>query len=151
MGEDLVDHRGLRDEGDDAHRAVAGGTGERVDLENLLQEGRPSASGFGRRESCGGDDEGWRIGCYGLSLSSHPARTVGVPAVVPCRDLPLVRNVHEHPGQEATPAARAAVSAAAVVGGLDALASAVAAADTAVEAAGLAAEFLLSNQKKAFK
>jgi len=65
VGEDLVDHRRLRNEGDDAHRAVAGGTGERVDLENLLQEDRPSASGFGGRESCGGDDQGWRIGCCG--------------------------------------------------------------------------------------
>ena len=43
--EDLVDDRRLRDAGDDAHRAVAGGTREGVHLEDLLQEGRPSAGG----------------------------------------------------------------------------------------------------------
>ena len=48
VGEDLVDHRRLRDDGDDAHRAVAAGTGERVDLENLLKQGRPPAGRLGR-------------------------------------------------------------------------------------------------------
>jgi len=66
--------------------------------------------------------------------------SAGAPTSPPPAAAPLAAAwVHEHPGLEATPAARAAVSAAAVVGGLDALASAVAAADTAVEAAGLAA------------
>ena len=40
--EDQVDHRRLGDERDEAHRAVAGGTRERVDLEDLLQEGGPA-------------------------------------------------------------------------------------------------------------
>jgi hypothetical protein len=40
VGEDLVDHRRLGNERDDAHRAVAGRTRERVDLNELLQEGR---------------------------------------------------------------------------------------------------------------
>ena len=90
VGEDLVDHRRLRDEGDDAHRAAAGGTGERVDLENLLQEDRPSASGLGRRDSWRGDDHGRCVDCGGLSLPSHPTRTVGIPAVVPRGDATLL-------------------------------------------------------------
>jgi hypothetical protein len=81
--EDLLDHRRLCDEGDKAHRAVAGRARERVDRNELLQEDRPSAGSFGRRESCGGDDQGWRIGGGGLCLTSHPARTVGIPAVGP--------------------------------------------------------------------
>ncbi|WP_434481137.1 hypothetical protein [Gemmatimonas sp.] len=43
VGEDLVDHRRLGDECDDAHGAVAAGTRERVDLEDLLKQGRPPA------------------------------------------------------------------------------------------------------------
>ncbi|WP_337171366.1 hypothetical protein [Gemmatimonas aurantiaca] len=39
MGKDLVDDRRLRDERDDAHDAVAGGTRERVDFEDLLCSG----------------------------------------------------------------------------------------------------------------
>jgi hypothetical protein len=39
VGEDLVDRRRLGDKGDAAHRAVAGGTRERVDLEEMLEEG----------------------------------------------------------------------------------------------------------------
>jgi hypothetical protein len=57
--EDLVDHRRLGDEGDDAHRAVAGGTGERIDFEDLLQEGRPSVGGLRGRQSWRGDNRGW--------------------------------------------------------------------------------------------
>jgi hypothetical protein len=43
VGEDLVDHRRLGDAGDDAHRAVAGRTRERVDREALLEQGRRRA------------------------------------------------------------------------------------------------------------
>jgi len=35
--EDLVDHGPLRDEGDEAHHAVAGRARDGVDLEDLLQ------------------------------------------------------------------------------------------------------------------
>lgn len=56
--EDLVDHRRLRNECDDAHRAAADRTRERVDLQELLQEGRPSPGGLGRRESWRGNDLG---------------------------------------------------------------------------------------------
>ena len=45
MGEDLVYDRRLRHESHDAHRDAAGGTRERGDLEELLQEQRPSAAG----------------------------------------------------------------------------------------------------------
>jgi hypothetical protein len=41
VGEDLVDYRRLRDDGDAAHRAVAGRARERVDLEDLLEERPP--------------------------------------------------------------------------------------------------------------
>ena len=48
--EDLIDHRRLRDEGDDPHRAVAGRAREGVDFKDLLQERRPPAAGLGGRE-----------------------------------------------------------------------------------------------------
>jgi len=51
VGEDLVDHRRVGDEGDEAHRAVAGLAHERVDLEDLLQQRRPPAAGLGGRYS----------------------------------------------------------------------------------------------------
>jgi len=100
MREDPVDHRDLGDDRDDPHGAMAGRARQRVDLEHLLQQGRPPAGGFGRRESWRGDDQGWRIGCGGLGLTPHPARTVGVPAVVPRGDVALVGNVHEDPSEE---------------------------------------------------
>jgi hypothetical protein len=43
---------------------------------------------------------GRRHGGGGLGLTPQPARAVGIPARIPCRDIPLVRNVHEHPSQE---------------------------------------------------
>ncbi len=48
------------------------------------------------RESGRGDDHGRRLKRDGLRLTSHPARTVGVPAAKPRRDVTLVRPVHEH-------------------------------------------------------
>jgi len=65
------------------HGAVAGRAREWVDLEDLLEEGRPAASGFGRRESWRGDDRGRRISGGGQGRPSHPPRAVGIPAVVP--------------------------------------------------------------------
>lgn len=72
VGEDLVDHRRLRHAGDEAHRAAAGGTGERVDLDNLLHEDRPSASGLGRRDSWRGNEHGACVDGGGLILTSYP-------------------------------------------------------------------------------
>ena len=43
VGEDLVDHRRLGDAGDEAHRAVAGRTCQRVHLNDLLEERRRRA------------------------------------------------------------------------------------------------------------
>ena len=102
VGEDLVDHRRLRDEGDDAHRAVAGGTRERVDLEDLLEERRPPAGGLRRRESGRRGDGGWpRPVCGGeRRLVPRAPRAVGIPAIVPRGDVALVGDVHQHPGQE---------------------------------------------------
>ena len=68
MGEDLVDHRRLSDARDDPHGFAIRRTRERVDLEDLLQEARPSAGGLGQRESSRGADQGWRIGLCGLGL-----------------------------------------------------------------------------------
>ena len=82
----------------DTHRAAAGGTRERVDLEDLLQERRPAAGGLGRREAWRGDDHGRRRERDRLSLTSHPARTVGIPAVVPRGHVALVGDVHQDPG-----------------------------------------------------
>ena len=58
--EDLVDHRRPSSEREDAHHAMAGGTRERVDLEDLLQERRPAAGGLDRRDAWRGDDHGRR-------------------------------------------------------------------------------------------
>ena len=41
--EDAVDHRGLGDEGDDAHLVAASGTRERIDLEDAPQQLGPAA------------------------------------------------------------------------------------------------------------
>ena len=54
MGEALVDDRGLGDEGDEAHRAVAGRAGEGVDLEELPQEHCRRAFAQRRAASVGG-------------------------------------------------------------------------------------------------
>jgi len=75
MHEDLVDHRRLGDERDDPHGAMARRARQRVDLENLLLEGRPSAAGLGRRESSCGDDTGWR--------PSDPRRRSRLPSASP--------------------------------------------------------------------
>lgn len=78
VGENLVDDRRLRDARDDPHRAVADGTREGIDFEDLLQERRPPAAGLGGRESWRGDDGGRRSG-GGLGPTPHPARAVRRP------------------------------------------------------------------------
>jgi hypothetical protein len=50
--EDLVDDRRLRDERDDPHRTLAGRAREGIDFEDLLEEGRPAATGLGWRQPC---------------------------------------------------------------------------------------------------
>ena len=100
VGEDLVDHRRLRDEGDDPHRALTRRARERVDLEDLLEERGPPAAGLGRREAWHGEDGGWRLERDGLRLPSQPARAIGIPAGVARRDVALVRDMHQDPGQE---------------------------------------------------
>ncbi len=97
--EDLVDHRRLGNERDDPHGAMAGRTYQRVDHDNLLEQGRPPATGLGRRESWRGDDVGQRRG-GGLALTPHPARAVGIPAIIPRRDMPFVRDMEQHPRQK---------------------------------------------------
>ncbi len=43
VAQDLLDHRGLFDEGDDAHGSGTAGTDERIDFVHLLDEARPGA------------------------------------------------------------------------------------------------------------
>ena len=100
MSQDLVDHGPLRDEGDEAHGAVARWARERVDCEALLPPGRPAVGRLGRLPSWRGDDHGRRIGHDGLGLAAHAARAIGVPAVVPRGHVALVRNVGQRPRQE---------------------------------------------------
>jgi hypothetical protein len=100
VGEDLVDHRRLRDERDDPHRALTRRARERVDLEDLLEQRRPPAAGLGRREAGRGDDGGWPVRGGGRRLVPHATGAVGIPAIVSCRDVPFVRDMDQHPGQE---------------------------------------------------
>jgi hypothetical protein len=53
VGEDLVDHGRLRDAGDEAHRTVAERTGQRIDLDDLLEERRRRAFAHRRVASVG--------------------------------------------------------------------------------------------------
>jgi hypothetical protein len=74
--------------------------GERVDLEDLLEEGRPAATGLGWRQPWRGDDGGRPVGSGRRRLLAHAPRTVGIPAVVPRGDVALIGDVHQHPGQK---------------------------------------------------
>ncbi len=108
VGEDLVDHRRMGDERDDPHGPATRRTRERVDLNYLRQLRRKAAGGLGRREAWRGDDHGRWLKRDGLNLTSHPglmshpARTAGIPVVVPRRDVALVGDVHEHPGRNSS-------------------------------------------------
>jgi hypothetical protein len=53
VGEDLVDHRRLGDERDEAHRAVAGRARQRVHLNDLLEARRRRAFAHWRLASVG--------------------------------------------------------------------------------------------------
>jgi hypothetical protein len=59
------DHRGLRDERHDPHRAGALRARERVDLEDLLQQCRPAAGGVGGGQPRRSHDRHGRIGSGG--------------------------------------------------------------------------------------
>lgn len=76
------------------------GARERVDLEDLLQEGRPPTGGLGRGQPRRGHDGHRGIDGGGLRLGAHAARAVGIPAVVPRGHVALVRDVDQHPGEE---------------------------------------------------
>ena len=53
--------------------------------------------GFGRGA---GDDRRRHHPDRGLSLVPHTTRAVGVPAIVPCGDVDIVRDVDQHPSQQ---------------------------------------------------
>jgi hypothetical protein len=51
VAEDLLDHRGLFDNGDDAHGSGTAETHERIDVTPLLDEPGPGTLGGGARDS----------------------------------------------------------------------------------------------------
>ena len=73
VGEDLVDHRRLRD-ARDPHRAMAGWARDRVDLKDLLEQSRPAAGSLGRSPPSCGDDRRRPVGCGGLRFLAHALR-----------------------------------------------------------------------------
>jgi len=62
--------------------------GPRAD--SARRRGLPSRRGLGRCQPWRGDDRGRHLGLGRLGLTAHPAGAVGVPAIVPRRDVPLV-------------------------------------------------------------
>jgi hypothetical protein len=91
-----------QNERDEPHGSATRRTREGVDLEDLLEEGYPSASGLARRQAWRGNDRGRPVRGGGRRLAPRAPRTVRIPAVVPCGDLPLVRNVHEQPARNSS-------------------------------------------------
>lgn len=73
---------------------------QRIDLVDAAQERRPAATGLDERGRSRGryDDGRGRVGLLGL-LAPDPPLAIGVPAIVPLRDLSLVGDVGEHTGQ----------------------------------------------------
>jgi len=69
----MVDDRQWRDARDDAPDAVAGRAREGIDLQELREEGRPAATGLGRRPPWRGDDGGRPVCRSGRRLTSHAA------------------------------------------------------------------------------
>ncbi len=80
--------------------AVAGGTCERVDLEDLLKQGRPPAGRLARGQRSCGDDRRRPVGSGRRRLLAHASRTVGIPPVVRRRDVAFVGDMAPRPGQE---------------------------------------------------
>jgi len=62
--------------------------------------GSPSGGWPRRRQPRRGDDRGRPVRCRRLRLPPHAAGAIGIPAVVPRRDVPLVGDVDQHPRQE---------------------------------------------------
>ena len=82
--EDLVDHRPLGNERDEAQRAVAGGTRERVVLEDLLEQRRRRAFAQRRAASVGASRGAGTI-AGGVSASAGSA----------CRRMPRGRLAYQ--------------------------------------------------------
>jgi len=87
MREDPVDHRGLGDARDDPHGPATRRARQRVDLEDLLQQGRPPAGRLGRRQPGCGNHRGPIVRCGGRRLPPHAPRAIGIPAIVPRTSL----------------------------------------------------------------
>ncbi len=92
--QDLVDHRGLRDERHDPHGPVmvpwhvghASGSTSKICCSNAAHRCVASV--------------GASRGGGGLRPAPHPARPIGVPPVLPRGHLPLVRDVGQHPREK---------------------------------------------------
>ena len=94
MGENLVDHSGLGNEGDDVHLVCAPRTPERVDLKDPAQQLRPAAAGFRERAWHGLYLHGRRRG-----LPVVPPSTPVHPSVPPgCLSIELVNVPIVNPG-----------------------------------------------------
>jgi len=105
--QDLVDHRGLRDERHNPHRAGALRARERVDLEDLLQQCRPAAGGVGGGQPRRSHDRHGRIGSGGLRLAAHAAwyhRLWDEPK--PLTTESLTASIREHFGLDIAPRLR---------------------------------------------
>jgi hypothetical protein len=77
------------------------GVQERARRPKLLEAyGGSGGRGLGRRQPWRGDDGGRPVRGGGRCLVPHATRAVGIPAVVPRRDVPFVGDVHEHSCQE---------------------------------------------------
>jgi hypothetical protein len=100
VDEDLVDHRRVGDARDDPQRPATRRTRERVDFEDLVEEGRPPAGGLRRRQLRRGHHREWPVRRGGRSLVPHATAAVGVPLVVPRGDVALVGDVDPHSRQE---------------------------------------------------
>jgi hypothetical protein len=101
VSQDLLDDRGILDEGDDAQSAAAFGAGEGISKVDLANEACPGASGVaaeivrfrvGQRDGCG-------RGRVLLSLAPLPAGLVAIVAAVPDDLLSLFRDEGGQGGQ----------------------------------------------------
>jgi hypothetical protein len=101
MRQDPIDDRRQRDARDDPHRAAARGAHERIHLVDLPQQLGPPVRRLGATERARGHQHDGRVRVRWRCLPPpHPARAIGIPAVVALRDLALIGDVCEHSRQK---------------------------------------------------
>ena len=98
MLENLSDDGGLDDEGQELHRGIASGTGQRIDLVDTVDELSPllAQSGPGRRSVCGWLWWSLPLGAVG------GANPIGVGAVEMDQVFVGLGDVNEHTGEESS-------------------------------------------------